>query len=252
MSSSVRHMFARIAPRYDVANDVLSFGVHRLWRRAAVRRLGVQRGMSVLDLCTGTGDFAFTFAEAVGPEGRVVGLDFVEEMIGQARRKLGRKPAGIQEAVEFVVGDAMQLPFADRTFDVISVAFGIRNVDEPQRCLREMKRVLKPGGRALVLEFGRPTWPLFSQVYRLYSSYWMPAVGGVISGDREAYEYLPRTSREFPDGANFASMMKSSGFDSVSSLAFLGGVAYAYFGSAPEGSQQTALSGEFHGGANCS
>ncbi len=230
MSYSVQSMFSRIAPRYDFANDVLSFGMHRLWRRSAVNSVGARRGMNVLDLCTGTGDLAFQFADKVGETGQVVGLDFVPEMIDLAESKRADSSAPARRAVEFEVGDAMKLPFADSSFDIVSIAFGIRNVDDPLVCLSEMRRVAKPGGRALVMEFGQPTVAVFAPVYRFYSKYWMPLVGGAISGDREAYEYLPRTSSEFPAGDRFLDLMRQAGFSLCRAESYMGGIAYRYVG----------------------
>lgn len=206
MSTEVRQMFSSIATRYDVTNEVLSFGIHRLWRRSAVRLSGAQEGNAVLDCATGTGDLALAFKRKVGASGRVMGTDFCKEMLDSAPAKAARE--GLQ--VEFQVADAMALPFADATFDVASIAFGIRNVDDPVKCLKEMARVVRPGGRVVVLEFGQPTG-LFGGLFRFYSKVVMPAIGGLLTGNRAAYEYLPRTSAAFPAGEKFLALMDQSG-----------------------------------------
>jgi len=206
MSTEVRQMFSSIATRYDVTNEVLSFGIHRLWRRAAVRYSGAKEGDSVLDCATGTGDLALVFKRKVGASGRVVGTDFCPEMLQSAPAKAQKE--GLQ--VEFQVADAMALPFADATFDVASIAFGIRNVDDPVKCLKEMARVVKPGGRVVVLEFGQPTGA-FGGLFRFYSKTIMPAIGGLLTGNRAAYEYLPRTAAAFPAGERFLQLMEQAG-----------------------------------------
>ena len=206
MSTEVRQMFSSIATRYDVTNEVLSFGIHRLWRRAAVRYSGAKQGDSVLDCATGTGDLALVFKRKVGASGRVVGTDFCPEMLQSAPAKAQKE--GLQ--VEFQVADAMALPFADATFDVASIAFGIRNVDDPVKCLKEMARVVKPGGRVVVLEFGQPTGA-FGGLFRFYSKTIMPAIGGLLTGNRAAYEYLPRTAAAFPAGERFLQLMDQAG-----------------------------------------
>ncbi len=206
MSTEVRQMFSSIATRYDVTNEVLSFGIHRLWRRAAVRLSGAKPGDSVLDCATGTGDLALVFKRKVGDSGRVVGTDFCPEMLQSAPAKAQKE--GLQ--VEFQVADAMALPFADATFDVASIAFGIRNVDDPVKCLKEMARVVKPGGRVVVLEFGQPQGP-FGALFRFYSKTIMPAIGGLLTGNRAAYEYLPRTAAAFPAGERFLELMEQAG-----------------------------------------
>jgi demethylmenaquinone methyltransferase/2-methoxy-6-polyprenyl-1,4-benzoquinol methylase len=206
MSAEVQRMFSSIATRYDVTNEVLSFGIHRLWRRAAVRLSGAKEGSAVLDCATGTGDLALAFKRKVGASGRVVGTDFCKEMLDNAPAKAARE--GLQ--VEFQVADAMALPFADASFDVASIAFGIRNVDDPVKCLKEMARVVRPGGRVVVLEFGQPTG-LFGGLFRFYSKVIMPTIGGLLTGNRAAYEYLPRTSAAFPAGEKFLSLMEQSG-----------------------------------------
>jgi demethylmenaquinone methyltransferase/2-methoxy-6-polyprenyl-1,4-benzoquinol methylase len=206
MSTEVRQMFSSIATRYDVTNEVLSFGIHRLWRRAAVRYSGAREGDSILDCATGTGDLALAFKRKVGGSGRVVGTDFCPEMLQSAPAKAQKE--GL--SVEFQVADAMALPFADATFDVASIAFGIRNVDDPVKCLKEMARVVKPGGRVVVLEFGQPEG-MFGALFRFYSKTIMPAIGGLLTGNRAAYEYLPRTAAAFPAGERFLGLMDQAG-----------------------------------------
>ena len=226
MSAEVRDMFASIAPRYDAANELLSLGVHKGWRRAAVRLSQAAPGQSVLDCATGTGDLALEFKRTVGAAGEVIGTDFCAEMLQAAPGKAAR--SGL--AVEFAVADALALPYADARFDVASIAFGIRNVDDPLRCLRELARVVKPGGRVVILEFGQPTGA-FGAIFRLYSKGVMPLVGGLLTGNRAAYQYLPRTAAQFPAGEKFLALMREAGvFSSVSAQPLLFGTAFVYLG----------------------
>lgn len=226
MSAEVRDMFASIARRYDAANQVLSLGVHRGWRKAAVRISGAKAGQRVLDCATGTGDLALEFKRAVGPEGAVTGTDFCAEMLERAPAKAAA--AGLP--VEFAVADALALPYADASFDVCSIAFGIRNVDDPLRCLREMARVVKPGGCVVVLEFGQPGGA-FGAFFRAWSHSVIPAVGGLLTGNRAAYEYLPRTAAHFPAGERFLELMHESGaFRDSTAHALWSGTAYVYRG----------------------
>jgi demethylmenaquinone methyltransferase / 2-methoxy-6-polyprenyl-1,4-benzoquinol methylase len=226
VSEQVREMFASIARRYDAANEVLSLGVHRGWRRAAVRLSGALPGDRVLDCATGTGDLALAFKRVVGPTGEVIGSDFCAEMLAPAPEKARR--AGLE--VRFEVADALALPYPDRSFDVASIAFGIRNVDDPVRCLREMARVVRPGGRVAVLEFGQPRGP-FGALFRVYSRQVMPMIGGLLTGNRSAYEYLPRTAAAFPAGDRFLSLMDEAGsFAERSATPLLAGTAYVYVG----------------------
>ncbi len=226
MSAEVQRMFASIAKRYDATNEVLSLGVHRGWRRAAVRLSGVRGGEKVIDCATGTGDLAIAFKRAVGPAGAVVGTDFCAEMLQAAPAKAAR--AG--EQVMFAVADALALPYASASFDVASIAFGIRNVDDPLRCLRELARVVKPGGRVVVLEFGQPQGA-FGALFRFYSRAVMPAVGGLITGNRAAYEYLPRTAAAFPAGERFVALMDEAGcFAERAAHPLTFGTAFVYVG----------------------
>lgn len=226
MSTQVRDMFASIARRYDAANEVLSLGVHRAWRRDAVRLSGAREGDRVLDCATGTGDVALAFKRAVGNRGLVVGTDFCREMLVPAPGKARKARLDVR----FSVADALALPFASGSFDISSIGFGIRNVDDPVACLREMARVVRPGGRVVVLEFGQPRGA-FGALFRLYSRSVMPAIGGALTGNRAAYEYLPRTAAAFPAGERFLLLMDEAGpFSTRAAHALLAGTAYVYVG----------------------
>lgn len=232
MSEKVRSMFADIADDYDKVNGILSFGIHNLWRTKTVKESGAKEGDRVLDCATGTGDLALEFKQKVGKDGYVMGTDFCSEMIAHAPEKAQKK--GLE--IDFEVADAMHLPYGDATFDIASIAFGIRNVDDPIQALKEMARVVKPGGRVVVLEFGQPKG-VVGVPYRFYSKHVMPAVGGWISGNREAYTYLPETSAAFPAGDRFLELMKDSGvFSSSKAVSLTGGIAYVYVGTVADNS----------------
>jgi demethylmenaquinone methyltransferase / 2-methoxy-6-polyprenyl-1,4-benzoquinol methylase len=227
VSEQVREMFSTIAPRYDVTNVVLSLGVDRLWRRVAVRESGAAAGSRVLDCATGTGDLALALRRAVGPTGSVVGMDFCAPMLEPAREKARR--AGLED-IRFEEGDALALRYPSSAFDISTIAFGIRNVDDPVRCLKQMARVVRPGGRVVVLEFGQPKG-LWGSLYRLYSRALMPAVGGLLTGNRAAYAYLPRTAAAFPAGERFLALMDEAGaFSARRAVALSGGIAFVYVG----------------------
>ena len=226
MSAEVREMFASIARRYDTANEVLSLGIHKGWRRAAVHLSGAAPGQRVLDCATGTGDLALEFKRAVGASGEVIGTDFCAEMLESAPAKAAK--AGLQ--VKFAVADVLALPYPAGQFDVASIAFGIRNVDDPLLCLREMARVVKTGGCVIVLEFGQPRGP-FGALFRAYSRGVMPVVGGLLTGNRAAYEYLPRTAAAFPAGEKFLDVMRESdAFSATEAHPLTFGTAYVYRG----------------------
>ncbi len=226
MSEKVKRMFADIADDYDKINGILSFGVHNAWRKKTVIESGAKPGDKVLDCATGTGDLALEFKKTVGHEGHVKGTDFCEEMIEHAPDKAAKK----QLVVDFEVADAMDLPYEDNSFDIASIAFGIRNVDDPLVCLKEMSRVVRPGGRVVVLEFGQPKG-VMKYPYQFYSRHVMPTVGGWISGNREAYTYLPETSAKFPAGETFLGLMKEADtFSETKAESLTGGIAFVYVG----------------------
>jgi len=213
-------MFASISARYDRANQVLSAGVHHRWRREAVRWSGAGAGDAVLDCATGTGDLAIAFRKSGA---RVVATDFVPEMLAIARTKA--------PDIEFRLADVTALPYDDASFDVASIAFGIRNVADPAKGLAEMARVVRPGGRVMVLELGSPANPLFRALYDTYRRHALPRVGGVLTGQRGAYEYLETSSADFPCGDAFVQLMRSSGrFASIEYRALTFGIAYLYRG----------------------
>lgn len=226
MSEQVKQMFGSIAGRYDMVNTVLSFGIHHLWRKKAVRLSGVAKGDWVLDCATGTGDFAIEFKRKVGVQGHVTGTDFSPEMISPAPAKARSKKLDIN----FEVADAMHLPYENDRFDVSSIAFGIRNVDDPLICLKELARVTKPNGKVVVLEFGQAQG-LMKYPFNFYSKYVMPSLGGWLSGNKDAYRYLPETSAAFPAGEKFIELMKEAGvFKQQKAHVLQSGVAYIYIG----------------------
>ncbi|MEX0995335.1 MAG: bifunctional demethylmenaquinone methyltransferase/2-methoxy-6-polyprenyl-1,4-benzoquinol methylase UbiE [Balneolaceae bacterium] len=231
MGEKVKNMFADIAEDYDRINSILSFGIHHIWRKRTVRESTAGPGDHVLDCASGTGDLAIEFKKAVGDEGYVLGTDFCREMIELAPEKAKKKNLEI----DFEVADAMDLSYENDRFDISSIAFGIRNVDDPVKSLQEMARVVKPGGRVVVLEFGQPKG-LLKFPYVLYSRHIMPAIGGWISGNREAYTYLPETSANFPAGDSFLELMDQAGvFSTRRAVRLTGGISYIYVGTVAGG-----------------
>ncbi|WP_374972638.1 bifunctional demethylmenaquinone methyltransferase/2-methoxy-6-polyprenyl-1,4-benzoquinol methylase UbiE [Spongiibacter marinus] len=209
----VAGVFHSVAGKYDLMNDLMSGGIHRLWKRFTIELSGVRRGNSVLDIAGGTGDLAAKFSRLVGSEGRVVLADINDSMLQVGREKLTNR--GIVGNIEYVQANAECLPFPDNSFDCITIAFGLRNVTDKDAALRSMLRVLKPGGRLLVLEFSKPTNELMSKVYDRYSFDILPRMGKLITNDEDSYRYLAESIRMHPDQETLKEMMAEAGFAEV-------------------------------------
>jgi demethylmenaquinone methyltransferase/2-methoxy-6-polyprenyl-1,4-benzoquinol methylase len=213
-------MFDRIAGRYDAMNSVMTAGLHHRWRERAADRAALARGDTALDICCGTGDLAFELAGRVGPEGSVIGSDFSEPMLDLAREKAAGRSAG---GVRFEWADALELPYDASRFDAVTVGFGVRNLADLDRGLREMCRVLKPGGRAVILEITQPTRPPLSTFYSFWFDRIVPLLGRV-AGESDAYSYLPESVRSFPAPRELAAKMDAAGFDQIRYTVLAGGI----------------------------
>ena len=205
----VRGVFSSVANRYDVMNDLMSARVHRLWKEALLDWMAPRPGVRLLDVAGGTGDIAFRFLRRLKGDGEVTVCDLTEAMLEEGRRRAEAEHAF---GIDWVQGDAMDLPFADRSFDVYTIAFGIRNVTRPEKALEEAYRVLKPGGRLMVLEFSAVPQPALARAYDLYSFNVIPALGQAVTGDRDSYRYLVESIRRFPDQETFLGMIRDAGF----------------------------------------
>ena len=229
-SPRIRRMFGEIAPRYDFLNHLLSLGIDLHWRRQTVRCVRRRRGRApVLDLCAGTGDLALAYFRHGGTESPIVAADFCGEMLAIGRQKGQR--AGANGRLTFVEADAQQLPFPDDSFQIVSVAFGLRNVTDTDRGLSEMARVCRPGGRVAVLEFSLPRWQPFRGIYNWYFRHVLPRIGQAIARNRfSAYDYLPESVGEFPCGEALAERMRAAGLRDVTFTPLTFGVATLYIG----------------------
>ncbi len=208
----VQGVFTSVASRYDIMNDVMSAGIHRLWKDAMMDWLAPRRGQRLLDVAGGTGDIAFRFLKRAG-DGYATVLDLTAPMLEEGRKRA--EASRMEQMLDWVVGDAMALPFPDASFDVYTISFGIRNVTRPQKALDEAFRVLRPGGRLMVLEFSQLPNPLMQRLYDLYSFNVIPQMGQVIAGDRASYQYLVESIRKFPDQDTFLGMVSAAGFENA-------------------------------------
>ncbi len=209
----VQGVFGSVASKYDIMNDVMSVGIHRVWKDAMMDWLATRAGTKLLDVAGGTGDISFRYLARAGHAHATV-LDLTEPMLVEGRKRA--EASAMADSLDWVVGDAMALPFAANTFDVYTISFGIRNVTRPQEALNEAYRVLKPGGRLMVLEFSQIPNAMMQKAYDLYSFNIIPRMGQLIANDRDSYQYLVESIRKFPDQDTFLGMVKKAGFEQAS------------------------------------
>ena len=225
--SKVQNVFTSVASKYDIMNDVMSMGAHRIWKEAMMDWLAPKPGQKLLDVAGGTGDISFKFIKRSGAAHSTV-LDITENMLLEGRKRAEANQ--LVDSLNWIVGDAMSLPFADNSFDVYTISFGIRNVTQPQIALDEAFRVLRPGGRLMVLEFSQIPVPLAQKAYDLYSFNVIPVMGQLITNDRDSYQYLVESIRKFPDQETFLSMVQQSGFENASYRNLTFGIAVLHSG----------------------
>lgn len=223
----VQGVFSSVASKYDVMNDVMSVGIHRIWKDAMMDWLAPRAGQKLLDVAGGTGDISFRFLKRAG-SGHATVLDLTEPMLVEGRKRA--EADRLSESLDWVVGDAMALPFDDNSFDVYTISFGIRNVTRPQEALNEAYRVLRPGGRLMVLEFSQLPNPMMQKAYDLYSFNVIPQMGQLVAGDRDSYQYLVESIRNFPDQETFLAMVKTAGFENAKYRNMTMGVAALHSG----------------------
>ncbi|MBS2969414.1 demethylmenaquinone methyltransferase [Metabacillus sp. KIGAM252] len=226
----VHGVFEKISPHYDKMNSVISFQRHVAWRKETMKRMSVQPGAKALDVCCGTADWTLALAEAVGPEGEAIGLDFSQNMLSVGNEKV--KKSGMKH-VSLLHGNAMELPFQDSSFDYVTIGFGLRNVPDYMTVLKEMQRVVKPGGKVVCLETSQPEMPGFKQLYYVYFRYIMPLFGKVFAKSFKEYSWLQESARDFPGMKELAAMFRTAGLDNVEVKPFTGGVAAMHMGSKP-------------------
>jgi len=218
----VGEVFDSVADRYDIMNDLMSFGVHRLWKRFTINQTGVRAGQTVLDLAGGTGDLAAKLHQRVGAKGTVVLSDINQSMLSVGRDRM--IDDGIVGNMQYALADAEQLPFAESSFHCVTMAFGLRNVTNKQRALESIFASLKPGGRLLVLEFSKPVLPVLSKAYDAYSFSALPAMGKLVANDAESYRYLAESIRKHPDQDTLLCMMQQAGFERCEYHNMTGGI----------------------------
>jgi demethylmenaquinone methyltransferase / 2-methoxy-6-polyprenyl-1,4-benzoquinol methylase len=224
----VAEVFHSVADKYDVMNDLMSFGIHRIWKKITIEYSSVRKGQKVLDLAGGTGDLTAKFSQLVGDSGLVVLADINESMLKVGRDKLRDK--GLFKNIEYVQANAEELPFADNYFDCITISFGLRNVTDKEKALRSIWRVLKPGGRLLILEFSKPQYQILNKAYDLYSFTMLPLMGKIVANDSESYRYLAESIRMHPDQNTLKRMMEDAGFVDVKYHNMTGGIVALHFG----------------------
>jgi len=227
-TARVRGVFDSVAGNYDLMNDLMSGGLHRLWKRFALAQTGLRPGQRALDVASGTGDLGAGLARQVGKEGLAVLTDINREMLARGRDRLIDR--GLAAQVRFVIANAECLPFPDRSFDCVTIGFGLRNVTDKPAALAAMRRVLRPGGRLLVLEFSKPTLEALGPAYDVYSFKILPRLGGIVAGDAASYRYLAESIRMHPDQATLGAMMRDAGFDDARWHNLAGGIVALHVG----------------------
>ena len=230
-AEKVAEVFHSVASSYDLMNDLMSAGIHRLWKRMTIEMSGVRRGHKVLDIAGGTGDLAAKFSRIVGSEGQVVLADINDSMLKVGRDRLMDR--GVVSNIQFAQANAQYLPFPDNTFDLITIAFGLRNVTDKAMALRSMNRVLKPGGKLLVLEFSKPTSSLLSKIYDSYSFNVLPKLGQLFASDSDSYQYLAESIRMHPDQESLKTMVEDAGFSNCDYHNMTGGIVALHRGVKP-------------------
>jgi demethylmenaquinone methyltransferase/2-methoxy-6-polyprenyl-1,4-benzoquinol methylase len=223
----VHHVFEKISDQYDTMNSVISFQLHKKWRADTMKRMSVKRGDWALDICCGTADWTIALAEAVGAEGKVCGLDFSQNMLKVGEDKVEKR--GLKN-VELIHGNAMELPFEDNSFDYVTIGFGLRNVPDYLAVLKEMNRVLKPGGMAVCLDTSQPTMPGYRQLYYFYFRRIMPLMGKVLAKSYEEYSWLQESASDFPGAPELKKLFEKAGFVKVKYKPYSGGAAASHFG----------------------
>lgn len=224
----VADVFHSVADKYDIMNDLMSFGIHRIWKKITIEYSSVRKGQKVLDLAGGTGDLTAKFSQIVGDDGSVVLADINESMLKVGRDKLRDK--GLFKNIEYVQANAEELPFTDNYFDCITISFGLRNVTDKQKALESMWRVLKPGGRLLILEFSKPQYQILNKAYDLYSFTMLPLMGKIVANDSDSYRYLAESIRMHPDQKTLKKMMEEAGFVDVKYHNMTGGIVALHTG----------------------
>ena len=227
-SNKVAEVFHSVADKYDIMNDLMSGGIHRLWKKHTIDTSGAKRGDTILDLAGGTGDLAEKFARIVGSEGKVILSDINESMLENGRKRLTDR--GIVGNIDYVLADAQDLPFPDNHFNLVTMAFGLRNVTDKDAALRSIFRTLKPGGKLMVLEFSKPVVPGLNVLYDQYSFKLLPLMGKLIANDADSYRYLAESIRMHPDQETLKGMMEDAGFERVSYHNMTGGIVALHSG----------------------
>ncbi len=231
-AKKVAEVFDSVASKYDVMNDVMSLGIHRLWKQYTIDKATVRPGQRILDLAGGTGDLTAKFAKLVGDTGEVILADINDNMLKEARKKLIDK--GIVSNVRYQQADAEKLPFDDNQFDLITIAFGLRNVTHKLQALKEMCRVAKPGCRAMILEFSKPQSSLLTKIYDQYSFHLLPKMGKLIADDEDSYRYLAESIRMHPDQVTLKNMLMEAGFSNCNYKNLTGGIVALHWGYKPQ------------------